>query len=392
LLTVRLPADANGKLVADGMRLVEVRLVSETVSNKVGNPVQSIDALGSETIRRYDDLDRLINVYEPLRDPTVTPSRPTPTNNNPNAYGWSTVYDLRAYGGDYLQAYAGDAADTYMAVNLPANPQTKTFAVLATWVSSTSNINSAPFTVKDASGNTLATVYIDQKLAPADYQDETGRFWEVVGVVSNLPPSSTTVWIGGSPGAQADAVRIIEIGPTAFKNAYDLAGNLTQVTDAKNNDTWFYRDDLGRVKEEKNELNESRLFEFYDNSQLKKSTDRNGRVIEHLYDNLGRQTEERWKNGAATVRSITFEYDANSNLKTADERQKGTGTFSRRSTSASVKLWNTGVTSGTVLADAVRVREVGTVERRTHNKVGNVTQTVDGLGTRRFRFMTGGAG
>jgi hypothetical protein len=57
-----------------------------------------------------------------------------------------------------------------------------------------------------------------------------------------------------------------------------------------------------------------------------------------------------------------------------------------------VKLWNTGVTSGTVLADAVRVREVGTVERRTHNKVGNVTQTVDGLGTRRFRFMTGGAG
>jgi YD repeat-containing protein len=173
--------------------------------------------------------------------------------------------------------------------------------------------------VKDASGNTLATVTIDQKLNPADYQDETGRWWEVVGVVSNLPPSSTTVWVGGSPGAQADAVRIIEIGPTAFKNTYDLAGNLTQVTDAKNNDTYFIRDNLNRVKEEKNELNESRYFEFYDNSQLKKATDRNGRVIEHFYDNLGRQTEERWKNGSTTVRSLTFGYNANGQMISADD-------------------------------------------------------------------------
>jgi YD repeat-containing protein len=96
-------------------------------------------------------------------------------------------------------------------------------------------------------------------------------------------------------------VRIIEIGPTAFKNAYDLAGNLTQVTDAKNNDTWFFRDNLNRVKEERNELLDSRYFEYYANSQLKKTTDREGRVIEHFYDNLGRQSEERWKNGAATV-------------------------------------------------------------------------------------------
>jgi YD repeat-containing protein len=111
------------------------------IYNKAGNLTQSIDALGSETIHRHDDLDRLIAVYEPLRDESVAPSRPTPTNNNPNAYGWSTVSDARAYGGDYLHAYAGDAADTYMAVNLPPNPQTKTFAVLATWVSNPSNIN-----------------------------------------------------------------------------------------------------------------------------------------------------------------------------------------------------------------------------------------------------------
>jgi hypothetical protein len=54
--------------------------------------------------------------------------------------------------------------------------------------------------------------------------------------------------------------------------------------------------------------------------------------------------------------------------------------FKADSTSASVKLWNTGVVSATIVADAVRVREVGTVERTTRNKVGDITASVDGLG------------
>jgi hypothetical protein len=42
--------------------------------------------------------------------------------------------------------------------------------------------------------------------------------------------------------------------------------------------------------------------------------------------------------------------------------------FKANSTSASVKLWNTGA-NGTIVADAVHVREVGAVERTTRNKV-----------------------
>jgi hypothetical protein len=42
-------------------------------------------------------------------------------------------------------------------------------------------------------------------------------------------------------------------------------------------------------------------------------------VIERLRDNLGRQTEERWKSGASTVRSMTFGYNANGQMTSADD-------------------------------------------------------------------------
>ena len=59
--------------------------------------------------------------------------------------------------------------------------------------------------------------------------------------------------------------------------------------------------------------------------------------------------------------------------------------FKANSTSASVKLWNTGVTSGTIVADAVRVREVGTVERTRRPPAAVNSSAWPGVGcTRRF--------
>jgi RHS repeat-associated protein len=316
-LTVRLPADANGKLVADGVRLVELGPVSKTAVNKVGNVTQTVDPLGNETISLYDRRGRLTSVYEPLRDVSVTPYRPTPVD-NPTSSDWTTVEDQRAYGGSYLRANGSSSSYPTYSMAVPSLSYYPTLAVMATWTPDEENITGAQFKLYDYFNNEIGSIYVDQTVAPGDYRDETGRWWQVLGVYQMIP-FNTTVKVTPQIGAQADAARLIEVGPRAFKNTFDNAGNLTQVTDAKNNDTWFYRDDLNRVKEEKNEFNESRYFEFYADSRLKKVTDREGRVIEHFYDNLGRHTEERWKNGAATVRSLTFGYDANSRLKSADD-------------------------------------------------------------------------
>ncbi|MEX2141433.1 MAG: hypothetical protein WD894_19360 [Pirellulales bacterium] len=295
-MTVRLYADADGKLVADGLRLVEVGPVSKTAYNKVGNLTKTVDPLGHETLSLYDGLDRLTTVYEPLRNPAETPYRPTPVD-NPNNSDWTLVSDARAYDGDYLKANATSSTYATYSLSVPSRSYYPTMAVMATWTPHEDNIDNALFRIYDEFNNNIAWLYVDQTVAPGDYQDETGRWWQVLHV-QQMIPYSTTIYVSPQQGAQADAARLIEVGSRAVKQVHDAAGNVTQVIDANNNDTWIYYDDLNRVKEEKNELLKSRYFEYDANNQLKKATDRNARVIEHYYDNLGRQTEERRQHGA----------------------------------------------------------------------------------------------
>ena len=65
---------------------------------------------------------------------------------------------------------------------------------------------------------------------------------------------------------------------------FDAAGQLKTLTDPVENTTsWFY-DDLGRVIEEKNQLDKSRYFQYDAVGNLTQRTDRNGRVIQYVYD------------------------------------------------------------------------------------------------------------
>ena len=82
-------------IVADAVRVREAGTVQRTTHNKVGNVTQTVDGLGNETISLFDRRGRLTSVYEPLRDPSVTPWRPTPVD-NPTGTDWTTVSDSRA--------------------------------------------------------------------------------------------------------------------------------------------------------------------------------------------------------------------------------------------------------------------------------------------------------
>src|SRR5262249_54265831 len=43
-------------------------------------------------------------------------------------------------------------------------------------------------------------------------------------------------------------------------------------------------------------------------------TDRNGRLTQFVYDNLNRQTQEKWMQGGSAIRTITSAYDAGGRL------------------------------------------------------------------------------
>ena len=59
--------------MADAVRVPEAGAVERTTHNKFGEVTASVDELGSETISLFDRRGRLTSLYEPLRDPTVTP-------------------------------------------------------------------------------------------------------------------------------------------------------------------------------------------------------------------------------------------------------------------------------------------------------------------------------
>ena len=164
----------------------EVGTVERTTRNKVGDVTASVDGLGNETISLYDRRGRLTSVYEPLRDPTVTPWRPTPVD-YPEGTDWTQVTDGRAYGGSYLRAGSGSTTSPTYTLSVPSRSYYPMLAVMATWVPDPANISNAQFKVYDYFNNEIGSVTVDQTVAPGDYRDETGRWWAVLGVYQMIP-------------------------------------------------------------------------------------------------------------------------------------------------------------------------------------------------------------
>ena len=70
-------------------------------------------------------------------------------------------------------------------------------------------------------------------------------------------------------------------------------------------------DERDRLMTETNELEKTRSFGYDKNGNRTQVTDRNGRITDYIYDNLNRQTHERWldENGQV-VNEIVTTYDA----------------------------------------------------------------------------------
>ena len=108
-----------------------------------------------------------------------------------------------------------------------------------------------------------------------------------------------------------------ETGETTF--TYDAAGRMLSLTDPVSNTTEWEYDKLGRVIEETNELAEIRTFKYDAVGNLTERIDRLGRKIVWEYDNLYRNTAEKWYDGANLVRTLSFTFDAASQLTAASD-------------------------------------------------------------------------
>lgn len=299
-IVVTLTNNANGVVVADGIRLVPI------VDTPIGPPTPPTNSL----IGVIDDLT---------------------TGYTESGSGGFTGALTGGYAGDYRvhEAGAGSAFATWEFAGLATGG---TYQVFATWVENPNRATNTPYQFFD--GETLEeTVRVNQQLAPNQTID--GHKWQSLGTVVI---DSGTLQIMLSDDANgyviADAVRLIRVGaapPPTTNTVYDGVGNVVSETDPLGRRTRYEYDALHRlttVTEQDPDgpgalLSPIWLYSYGATGSLLAVTDPLENETKFRYDRLDRLIEETTADpdgdGLLTSSVTTYEYDLASQLiKTID--------------------------------------------------------------------------
>jgi RHS repeat-associated protein len=118
--------------------------------------------------------------------------------------------------------------------------------------------------------------------------------------------------------------------PVLTRFEYDANGNRTALVDPKDQRWEWSYDAMNRAIQDKNPLLQTRAYEWDKNSNLKKRTDRMGKVSEFLYGTGDRLQQETYRPSAGAPPQATVTYSYNATTKLLDsttDSEYGTTTF-----------------------------------------------------------------
>jgi RHS repeat-associated protein len=174
-------------------------------------------------------------------------------------------------------------------------------------------------------GQTTAAIAYNATAATVDSALEALSTVDTVTVTGNAGGPYTITFTGTHTGQNVGLLGVDYSGLTnadlltQTRFSYDAAGRMLSLTDPVSNTTTWQYDALGRVTFETNQLNKTRTFTYDTAGNLTERVDRLGRKIEYVYDNLDRNTAEKWYTGTTLVRTLSFTFDAASQLTAASD-------------------------------------------------------------------------
>jgi len=324
-VTKRTDPDADG---AGPLTSSEINWVFDAL----GRVTSTTDARGGVTSFTFDSLGRMLTQTDPDPDGAGSLTAPVTTIGY-NNIGVSTVTDPMGH----VTSYTRDGKGRVLSVTDPA-------------------------------GNTTNYVY--------DFYDN---------LLSETGPDPD----GGGPLARPVTSYVFDSvdrmtsktdpkgGVTYF--TYDLASNLTSLKDPVNNTTNFGYDGWNRLVLDTNALSKSKSYVYDVAGNLTRTVDRNGRMIQYVFDTLDRQTQEKWQQSGSAAPTLTVATTQEGG--SIGEQQSVGWTVGGFGMSGTFTLTQNGQTTSAIAWNASAATIQSALEALTTIGAGNVSVTVTTTGS-----------
>ncbi|MEM6472621.1 MAG: RHS repeat-associated core domain-containing protein, partial [Planctomycetota bacterium] len=296
-----------------------------------GQLATTTDPLGNVTTLTYDDANRLIQ--ETFADPDGAGSLSAPEVDYEYDTAGNLVAVTSAIGA--VTSFTYDARNRRTQTTLPDPDGAGSLAApTLSWVyddagrvtSATDSLGSVTTPAYDNLGRLTGRTLPDPDgTGPQQAAFESFEYNAAGWMTKSTDPLSNVTDYAYDNLGRATEVQLPDpdgagsLGRPTTTYAYDKLGRRTSLTDSESNVTSWAYDGIGRMTSETDPLSEVTSYTYDAASRLTEMTDRRGLGTEFNYDDLDRLTSEVWKDGATTVRTLTFAYDAIGNLTSASD-------------------------------------------------------------------------
>ena len=339
--------------------------------NLVHNRVSHTDAEGNVTRSNYNNQHMQTETIQEFADPNhvaidkIVDDQATAGNGfDFDGPGSWTEVTTAGHNSDYHYIASGTGTNkaTWTFSDLTPGHQ---YEVMVTWEVGGSNATDSPFSVFDGVALELA-VDIDQTVAPEDDLTESGTTWQSLGIFTFSDGTASVELTDDADGqVVADAVRLIELGPTTV-STFNENGEVISTTDALGRTTTYEHDDNGRVNKTVHHDPdgsgpqiapvETVLYDLY--GQVVSSTNGEGEKWLYGYDDLQRKTSETDSNGDV----VTYGFDKLGNMTTVTDAVGNVTTYGfdewNRKTSETIKIVTTNYTQTFAYDDVSNLTKV----------------------------------